>query len=276
MTAKSKWWLLALLFLLPLEGLSEEFSFPLGECLIYKIYWGKIPVGEARVHTDWAQLDGRKLLNIRFRVVTGKVLSRIYPVNDIHECFIDPETFLPVRYVKKVNEGRYHADEVTDYDHAKGEAVMQRVGRDSKKVFKIGADTRDVMSFMYYSRALDFSPGTTNRFQVISDEKVYDLDVHTMKKENVKVVDDSRIRSIKMEPIAKFEGLFVRKGRMWMWISDDESRLMTKMQAEVPVASVHLLLAEVRDPGDNITIRLPDKEKPAQKETQDVADDKEG
>jgi len=261
----------ALFLLLPRGAAAVEFKFPLGESLVYNIYWGKIPVGEARVHTDWANLDGRKLLSIRFRVLTGPVLSKIYPVNDIHECFIDPETFLPVRYVKKVNEGRYHADEVTDYDHAKGEAVMQRSGRESKKVFSIKPDSRDVMSFMYFSRSLEFAPGTTNRYEVISDEKLYELEIQAQKTESVKIVDESRIRSIKLEPIAKFEGLFVRKGRMWMWVSDDNSRLMTKMKAEVPVASVHLLLAEVRSSGENMIIRLPDAEEKPDEEKNNVA-----
>lgn len=248
-----------------------EFNFPLGEYLIYNIYWGKIPVGEARVRTEWAELDGRKLLNVRFRVVTGKFLSKIYPVNDIHESFIDPETFLPVRYVKQVNEGRYHANETTDYDHKKGQAVMKRAGRESTKVFEIGPDSRDVISFMYFSRSLDFVPGSTNQFQVISDEKLYDMQLDIQKLESVKIADDSRIRSVKIEPIAKFEGLFVRKGRMWMWVSDDDSRLMTKMQAEVPVASVHLLLSEVRSSGENMIIRLPDAEESADEEAKDVA-----
>ncbi|MDD3604550.1 MAG: DUF3108 domain-containing protein [Kiritimatiellae bacterium] len=268
-----RWFLLlgGLVLLWPQGGAAVEFNFPLGEYLVYNIYWGKIPVGEARVRTEWAELDGRRLLSVRFRVVTGKVLSKIYPVNDIHECFIDPQTFLPVRYSKQVNEGRYHANEVTDYDHEKGQAVMQRAGRDSKKVFEIGPDSRDVISFMYFSRALDFVPGSTSRFEVISDEKLYELQLDVQKIEDVKIADDSRIRSIRLEPVAKFDGLFVRKGRMWMWISDDDSRLMTKMQAKVPVASVHLLLAEVRSSGENMIIRIPDAKEREEEEAQDVA-----
>jgi hypothetical protein len=98
---------------------------------------------------------------------------------------------------------------------------------------------------------------------VYTDEKVYDLLVKAEKEENVDLSRYGDVPSIKFEPEATFQGLFVRKGRLFMWVSDDDRRICTQIQAKIPVASVRLKLEEVEGPGNDfwITHREPEKEK---------------
>jgi len=77
------------------------------------------------------------------------------------------------------------------------------------------------------------------------------LTLRTERHEKIKLDRYGDVRSLKLEPVAVFNGIFVRKGRMWTWISEDERRLCTQASVAVPVARVHVRLHRVEGPGDD-------------------------
>lgn len=222
--------------------------FPVGEVIVYRLKYLGISGGTVLVTSEWIEEDGRELIHIVARTESNKWLSKIYKVRDRMESYVDPDTFLPVRFVKNLSEGSYRAHEVTTFDHANGTAVMKSYTNEKEKEFEIFDDTRDLLSFMFYARGMEFKPGKKRRFQVMADEKVYDLDVLPSRTEKVKTVAGKKIKSLKMEPKAAFDGLFIRKGRMWLWVSQEGPRVLTRMVAEIPVASVNIILQKVIEP----------------------------
>ncbi|MDZ4199371.1 MAG: DUF3108 domain-containing protein, partial [Kiritimatiellia bacterium] len=110
-----------------------------------------------------------------------------------------------------------------------------------------------------------FEPNETRKFEVMADEKTYELEAVAAGIEKIKLSRYGRIPSLKIEPIASFGGVFVRKGRIWMWVSRESRRLCTKISAEVPVARIHLYLREVRGPGaDQWPGRMDDEKQPVE------------
>jgi hypothetical protein len=229
--------------------------FDVGEELHYRIHWGVIHVGDTRVTTEWIEEDGRELLLIRYRTRSNAFLDRIYKVDDTIEAVIEPHSFLPVRFSKVLNEGRYKTDELTIFDHAARKAYWTHRGRGDRKEFEIDADTRDIVTFMYFMRKYNFRPGETAEFRVMADEKIYDLSVTAGPIEFMKMPRYGRVQTLRITPEASFQGLFVRKGRMTLWISQDARRIATRIQATVPVADVHINLHEVKGPGDDMWVR---------------------
>ena len=236
------------------EALPES-GFIVGEELVYCVYWGFIPVGKTRIVSRWIEEDGRRLLAIRYRTRSNRFIAAIYPVDDLIESIVDPETFLPVRFVKKLKEGRHRNDEITTFDYEKGEARWEDRIKDRSKTYPIDEDTRDIVSFMYFMRSDRFKPGDKKAFRVMADEKIYDLFVSAHDAEKIKLKRFGRVKSIRLEPEAQFQGLFVRKGKVTVWVSDDERHLCTKVVGSVPVASIKVVLWEVRGPGDDFWIR---------------------
>lgn len=228
-----------------------ELWFPVGEKLTYLIYWGIFQVGITTATSAWMEEDGRTLLVIRFRTRTNRLVEKLYPVDDFLEAVIDPMTFLPLRTTKRLKEGRYRADETVVFEHARGVAHWRSNLSDRKKTFPIEPDTRDIISFMYFMRSRPFKIGETVQARVMADEKLYDLYIRISRRENLKLPGLGRRRSMKLEPEAAFQGLFVRKGKMWMWVSDDEQRFCTRIAAQVPVASISLWLSRVEIIGED-------------------------
>lgn len=229
--------------------------FPVGEELIYRIYWGPVPVGTTRVTTEWVEEEGRRLVAIRYRTRSNKVIEKIYPVDDFIESLVDPAKFLPVRFTKKLSEGRYHVEEVTTFDHARLTAHWISKLKNKAKDFAIEADTRDIVSLMYYLRSAPFVPGENRHIRVMADEKIYDLWVKVGKVEGVNLPAYGKVDSFYIEPKAAFQGLFLRQGKAWLWVSTDERRLCTKMVGSARVASIRVVLCEVRGPGTDFWVR---------------------
>lgn len=232
-----------------------ELWFPVGERLVYQVYWGRIPVGRTEVTTQWTEHEGRTLLAIRYRTQSNRFIEKIYPVDDYLESLIDPETFLPVRFTKNLKEGRYRAHEITEFDHPARTASWRSLTRDKQKSFQIEEDTRCLISFSYYIRRKGFRVGNRSQHRVMADDKIYDLWLKADKMENVSLPNYGRVSSVRVEPEAAFEGLFVRKGKVTFWVSRDYRHVMTRLVGSIPVASIRLVLVNVRGPGDDFWIR---------------------
>jgi hypothetical protein len=240
----------------PAEATAPDgpFWFPVGETIRYNLFWGVVPVAHSTATTEWVDWDGRQMLSIQFRTKSNAFLSRIYPVDDLLEAIVDPETFLPVQFTKRLNEGRYSTDETTVFDHANRRATWTHNLRNQEKEFEIDEDTRDLITFMYFMRSEALTVGQNHDYQVMADEKIYDLNLKARRKEAVELEKYDEVDSIKIEPTAEFQGLFVRKGKMTVWVSEDERRLLTQARISVPVANVHIKLDEVSGPGDDFWI----------------------
>ena len=243
--------------------------FLVGEELIYRIYWGIIPVGKTRIVSRWIEEDGRKLLAIRYRTRSNRFIAKLYPVDDIIEAVIDPATFLPVRFKIVLREGGHRRDEVTRFDYERLTAHWESRVKNKSRDFPIEKDTRDLVSFMYYMRSMKFQIGSRQQYRVMSDDKIYDLFIKASALESLKLSTFGSVASVKLEPTAAFDGLFKREGKMTVWVSQDERNIVTKIVGSVPIASIKVILSEVRGPGEDAWIVKTRKRVAAQAEDED-------
>ncbi len=238
----------------PEEMEMPELWFPVGEEIRYRVYWGRIPVGTSVISTRWVEEYNRTLLSIRIRTRSNSFLDRIYRVDDVIESIIDPHTFLPLRFELNMSQGRHRKHEITKFDYQNGIAYWRSETRDREDNFELEPETRDLLSFAYFMRSVGFEPNEKQHFRVMSDEKIYDLWLEARGTDRIRLRNYGRVRSVELEPEAAFEGLFVRRGRMTLWVSNDDRRLLTQMVGQIPVASIRLVLHEVRGPGNDLWI----------------------
>ena len=76
-------------------------------------------------------VGGRRLVCIRSRAVSNKMIEKIYAVNDIVETVVDPATGLPVRFTKNLSEGPHRYHEITTFDHASRVVNLSRLEAES-------------------------------------------------------------------------------------------------------------------------------------------------
>jgi len=235
------------------------FWFPVGEKLVHRIHWGFIPVGMSVTTTEWIEEDGKRLLAIRMRTRTNKVFDKIRPVNDKVESIVDPKTFLPVRFLRVMIRRGKICNETTVFDHAKKQATWTSQCSGQSNTFAIAADTRDIMTFMYYTRRKPFPEDSELDHKVMADDGIFDLKLRTRKKEKVKLDTFGKVPSLRIEPKFDFDGLLVDKGKFRLWVSDDKRQLLTRAVIDGRLANIKLTLCRVRGPGDDSWTRATTK-----------------
>jgi len=234
-----------------------DLPFPIGEVLEYGLFWGWIGVGTSVAETRWALREDRWYIVIQFQTRTNHILRRLYPVEDNVETWIDAETQRPIEFTTVLRAGSHYRNEKTTFDWDRNKAVYERFhedGRVETKTYAIQDNARDLVSFMYFMRNKDLPPDTSFDYEVIVNDKLYELEVNTKRVERVNLRNYGRIDSIRIDPRASFEGVFVRRGEMSVWVSQDPRRILTKLEVDTPFASVKILLRNVRGPGDDFWI----------------------
>lgn len=240
----------------PLASAQEHtLWFPVGERLVYDMNWGLLPVGTTVVESDWLPDHEPRLLRIRYTTRTTPFLDRVYKVDDLIETWIDPASFLPVRFRKRLEEGSFRCDEITTFDRAQGRVRWE--SRLDGRVIEYPAppDLRDIVSLMYLLRKTAFEPGTTNSFPVAGDRGVTEIAVRSLARARLNLPRYGMQWAQHLKPIVSDDPLFDRKIPDQVWISTDARQVMLKLTVDVPVGHISMLLSAVEGPGDDAWVR---------------------
>lgn len=223
--------------------------FPVGEKLSYRLYWGVVPVGSAEFSSEWVEEDGHRYLALRAKAKSSAAINKVYPIDDYVESLVDPATFLPVRYTQKLKEGRKVRHDVTEFDYPARRAYVTANSKKRSEIVTIEADTRDVVCLSYYMRSQQYKGDEKRKFTVLVDDDLFDLEVNFVGTETVDVKGVGKVPCLKVEPKAKFGEIFVRKGKVLLWFSNDPRHVAVRMTGKVPVGSVRACLVKVDGAG---------------------------
>ena len=248
---------------IPWDDPVPELWFPVGEVVHYDIQWGVFTVGEAVAQAQWLRLGDRRFLALTMTAKSNGIVEMLYPVTEFMQTLLDPATFLPLSFEKQSSEGRHKTWDITTFDHAKRTGRWESLLRLNPQDFPIEPDTRDLMGLMYWIRKEPVKADETRTYRVMTDEKLYEMILEAGKKETLDIGKPyGKVATVKMEPKGKFNGLFIRKGRMFVWVSDDARCTLCRVTASVPVASIKVLLRSVEGPGtDGWITRNPANQK---------------
>ena len=211
-------------------------TFLSGETLDYDLKWLKITGGTARM-TIAAQNDDR--LRITSVARSSPSFSRIFKVRDEIETLVARNDFSTLSYIKKLDEDGDKHTETTSIDN--GVASRQKKGK-TKRV-DVPRPVHDPISLIYHLRTLDLSPGKHHEFTVIADGKIYEVNAHVLRRENL-TTPAGTFKTVVVEPRMEAGGV-AREERLWIWYSDDERHLPVRIRTEVNFGAVTATLRAV-------------------------------
>ena len=108
----------------------------------------------------------------------------------------------------------------------------------------ISSGAQDILSSLYYVRMMDLEVGRSVFIENHADKKNYPLEIRVLKKERIKVPAGEFDCTV-VEPVLRSAGLFSQKGRLTVWLSDDEARIPVLMKSKVVIGSISAVLTEV-------------------------------
>ena len=205
-----------------------------GERLSFHGRWFGIPVGTGWIEVkELTSVAGRPAYHIEAQGHSNALLSTFYPIHDVIHSYLDAATFQPLRFEKYQREGHYRAEEIVTFDYARGVGTYRSLLNHSVKEIPISSDTHDIISAFYWLRMQPGDPQQSLHLNIYSDEKVYQTELKPLRVVGLEILRKT-FRCLVVEPVAAFRGIFVRRGRMWVYVSADEYRLPLFVKIATP------------------------------------------
>ncbi len=225
----------------PLRVVDQK-SLETSEHLLFDVIWGGwsfrwVHAGHATL--DILPHDAPHLWQVRSLAWSNSFFSSLYPVNDTVYSVIDSRGIYPVQFVKKLHEGKFRSRDEQWFDQRKGRMC------DKDTILDIKPFTHDVLSAFTFIRTQKLEVGKSFDLEAVSGRKKYKLRVLVHRKESVEV-PAGRFKTVVVEPVLQGDGLFKAKGKLTIWLTDDERRMPVKMQSKIPVGSIKAELVSHR------------------------------
>ncbi len=239
---------LAALSAAPPPGPAADTASPASEVLSYTTEWRFIHAGNARL--TWSPtFDG---FTARLHLESAGMVSSIYKVDDEYTSVFDRE-FCAVSSSLQANEGSRRHDTAVTFDAARRKASYR--DRDLVKNVTVTHETdiqpctHDVIGALYALRRLRLEPGRSTELPISDGKKAVMVKVEAQERETVKV-GSGTYKTVRYEAFLFNNVLFRRRGRLFVWMTDDDRHLPVQIRIRMPfyVGTVTLQLERVNKP----------------------------
>jgi hypothetical protein len=225
---------------------SKAYPFNIPESLVYDLTWTGIKAGEAYLEVK----DNGSYIQFISRAYSAKWVSLFYHVEDIVVSTLKKEKYggffaTPINYRLKIKEGKHRRDKELIFDHASSKVTYINHLSDEKKDYNISYPVFDALSCFFYVRTLPLEVGKSVFINLFDSKKYYSVEIQVIRKENIKT-SLGNYDSILIKPIMRSEGIFSRKGDIYIWLSDDERRIPLMLQSKVAVGSIKATLVSIQ------------------------------
>ncbi len=212
-----------------------------GERLKFSVQYGIIHAGTAYLEvTDVKDYEGRPVYTLVARAESNAFFSRFYKVRNYIESYMDQEGRYSRRFYESRREGGFRKKEEIRFDQARRQAIYP-----DGTSLPIPPQVQDALSSFYYTRFLPLPVGGSVLFDYHASRKSLPLEVKVLGREQVET-PAGKYSCVLVEPILKAGGIFKKKGRLWIWLTDDERRLPVQMKSKVTIGSVSVVLVEAK------------------------------
>ncbi len=239
----------------------ENTAFSVGEKLHFKVRYGFVRAGTATMAVvKETEINERPVYHIQTTAESDAPFSWVFKVDDVVNSFIDKAGLFTWRFEKILREGNYKLDMHVDYFPADSLAKVEYKRYKNKtehKSFdvKVPPFALDILAAFYYIRTIPLRIGDIINITNHDNKKVYNLEVHVYMRENIDTAA-GKFRCLKVEPLLKGEGIFKQKGRLLVWLTDDEYKIPVQMTSEVAVGHITTELEKIEGIKNKIPAQL--------------------
>ncbi len=212
-------------------------AYKVGDKLTFEIsYFGAVGGTAKLTVVDIQKVNGRDAYHIVSVAKTTKLFSRFYYVRDVIETFIDTKDFYSVGMKIDQHEGKSKKKSEVIFDHKNSKAIIIKENN-RKVVYDIVNGVQDSLSSLFYVRLNDLEVGKDLVFDTYASRKNWQLVVKVLKKERIKVKAGT-FNTIKVKPLLKYNDVFINKGDVFIWLTDDERKIPVKMKSKIVIGSI--------------------------------------
>lgn len=212
------------------------------EVLSFHIEWRLAHAGNARLM--WSPSGGGWASQLHLE--SAGLVSRLFKVDNYYSSVMNDRLCI-ASSVLKTNEGSRRRETTATFDAARRKASYSE--RDLVKNITVSRETdirpceHDVIGALYQLRTLKLEPGKSIEIPVSDGKKAVSAKVEAQERETIKT-DFGTYKTIRYEAYLMNNVLYRRRGRLFIWLTDDERRLPVQVRVRMPfyIGSVTLQL----------------------------------
>lgn len=245
--------LIFLLSTLPLFGFGQKKEF-----FQYKIKWNFLTVGYSTfsIYTNVPYQD-QKVWMFETTAKAAPIIQTFFPVEDRIISFWDPIHQRTLWHEKILREGNYHRTNRVHFNYDSKIAVWWQSEysgnvRDDgffhlfpKEKEKTGilenldGSINDILSAIYLNRItkIDPIPSSEYKYLIFDDNKKSNVVIQIIQFEPITLDVNGKtneFQTVVVNTLLETSGVFRSKGKVRLWISNDERRVPLKMEATIP------------------------------------------
>jgi len=221
--------------------------FHAGESLRFSVQYGFIHAGTAWLEVpEVAEWNGHPAWRLVARAESNGFFDKIYKVRNRIESLWDHESRFTWRYFEDRREGRFTANDTIIFEP---DSLQMRYR--NGKTYPVSGPVQDALSSFYLTRFRALPIGGTISFDYHASRKTAPMEIRVLGRQKVKT-PAGRFDCIVVEPMLKAGGIFKNKGRLVIWLTDDERRIPVQMKSKVMIGSVKVVLQEVTEANVNV------------------------
>ena len=216
------------------------------EVLNFKISWKFIKAGEATIRNKGiVDIDGEQAYFIETTARSASIIDAFYRVRDVNHSWMSTKDYHSFGYGQSVKEGGFRRDEWVTFDYDNNKYYGQKKKKDGLiREFdgELNKYVYDILGAFFYVRTKDLEVGKSVIVDVNNRRKTYPLEIEVIKKETIKV-PAGKFDCIVVEPkLREDSAIFINKGTLRVWLTDDEYKMPVLMRSKVFIGSVSVKL----------------------------------
>lgn len=215
------------------------------EKMHFSISWtGGIKIGDLVLTLQEVDNDE---FEIYVQVTDYGMFKFFYPVDDLFVTLVRGAMKLPFQYGVLQREGRGSVTRrLTMYDQ-ENLMVTYKKNDYPEEDFEIAEPVHNEFSSFYITRSMELNPGESFVVPTFADKKLNPVKVDVKGREDV----DSpfgRVKTVIVQPLMKFKGLFDKDGDTVIWMTDDNCRVPVKINSKILIGSLTAELTSYDNP----------------------------
>lgn len=216
--------------------------FPYHQRLSYRVEWRLITAGLAQVEISPLGPNWQTRLHLE----SAGMVNRLYRVSDTYRSLTDAK-FCGINANLEAEEGKRHRLTTLTFDNAKHQ--LQYEERDlirnttTSRDTSIAPCTHEILGALAALRLTRPEPPKTVLMPITDGKKTVMARIEAQAKESLKL-DGKTYQTVRYEAFLFDNVLYQRKGRLWIWMTDDVARVPVQIRVRVgfPIGSITLTL----------------------------------
>jgi hypothetical protein len=221
----------------------KPLQFPYPEKLSYRIEWRMVTAGTANVQLSHPSSDDWQL---DLTLESGGMVNRLYKVLDTYKVVLN-DRFCASNLTLEAQEGKRHRLTRLKFDNSRHNVEYDERDLLNKttttRVLNIAPCTHDVVGALAAIRAMNLEIGKSDTLPITDGKKIVNARIDAQAKENIAIAGKA-YHCIRYEAFLFDNVLYKRKGRLYIWLTDDPDRIPVQLRFHLgfPIGTISVAL----------------------------------